>query len=182
MRICALLRVAGADDRLLHRVRRVFGDRQSGARRHQHGDAARLSELQRRRGIAIDEGRLDRRLVRRERIHHPLQLVMDGAEPLGERRACSGVIVPGGDERQPRTEALDDAPASAPKAGIDANDANRLAHARQAKGRMPRWRAARSGLGVGAGREAALRHPPEEIPQRAPRLIAETCRRNRQSR
>ena len=34
-------------------------------RRHQHGDAARLPELQRRRRILVDEGLLHRRLVRR---------------------------------------------------------------------------------------------------------------------
>ena len=40
-----LVAVAGADDRLLDQVRRIFGDRHAGARRHHHGDAARLAEL-----------------------------------------------------------------------------------------------------------------------------------------
>ena len=38
---------------------------QPGKRRHQHGDAARLAELQRRHRVLVDEGLLDRRLVRR---------------------------------------------------------------------------------------------------------------------
>ncbi len=77
--------MAGPDDRLLHRVRRVFGDRDSGARRHQHGDAAGLAELQCRRRVAIDEGRLDRRLVRREALQNLDKRIVDGAEPDSER-------------------------------------------------------------------------------------------------
>ena len=53
-----LVAMAGADDALLHQVRRVFGDRHAGSRRHHHGDAARLAEFQRRLRVLVDEGLL----------------------------------------------------------------------------------------------------------------------------
>ena len=46
-----LVGVARADDGLLHEVRRVFGDRNPGARRNEHCDAARLTELLKSHGI-----------------------------------------------------------------------------------------------------------------------------------
>src|SRR5262249_15606308 len=58
-----LLAVAGADNGLLHQIRRIFRNPQPGNRRHQHGDAARLTELEGSGSILIDEGRLDRGLV-----------------------------------------------------------------------------------------------------------------------
>ena len=80
-----LVAVAGADDALLHQVRRVFGDRHAGLRRHHHGDAARLAELERRRGILVDEGRLDRRFVGTELVEDAHQAVVDGKKPRRER-------------------------------------------------------------------------------------------------
>ena len=59
-----LVAVAGADDAFLHQIGRVFGHRHAGLRRHHHGNAARLAELQGRLGVLVDEGRLDRRFVR----------------------------------------------------------------------------------------------------------------------
>ena len=94
----ALVAMAGADHGLLHRVRRVFGDRQPEQRRHQQRDAPRLAELQRGRAVAIDEGLLDGRLFRRpSRAKHLLQAI----ENLPEPRAQALVVV-GHDRRRRR--------------------------------------------------------------------------------
>ena len=124
----SLLSVPGADDRLLHQVGRIFRNRQSGDRRHQHGDAARLSELEGCGRILVDEGRLDGSFVGRMLFHHPPQAVVDGEEPcceagpvVGRKRAAS---------QKAQAIAIDrhHAPAGAAEPGIDAEDANRPAH------------------------------------------------------
>jgi hypothetical protein len=58
-----LFGVAGADDRFLDQVRRIFGNAQAEPRRSEKDGAARLPELQRRSWIFVDEGLLDRRLI-----------------------------------------------------------------------------------------------------------------------
>jgi len=85
-----LLAVTGADDGLLHQVRGVFGNAQPGDRRHQHGDATGLAELQRRARILVDESRLDRGFVRRVFVDHAAQAVVDGEETRGEFRVVVG--------------------------------------------------------------------------------------------
>src|SRR5262245_46261977 len=54
-----LVAMAVADHGLLYRGRRIFGDREPRERGHEEGDPPRLAELQRGRGVAIDEGLLD---------------------------------------------------------------------------------------------------------------------------
>ena len=83
-----LLAVTGADDGLLHQVGRVFGDRNPRARRDQQRHAARLAELERRAGVLVDEGGLDRRLVRGELLDHLGEAVVDRHQPLGQREPC----------------------------------------------------------------------------------------------
>ena len=123
-----LVAMADADHRLLDRVGRIFGDCQSGQRRNQHGDAARLAELQRRGGILVDEGLLDGGLVRR------LVASCTAARPScsWQSRAASAALssertVPAADEAQHVAVDVDHAPAGAAKPRIDADDANRLA-------------------------------------------------------
>ena len=70
-----------------------------GARRNQHGDAARLAELERRVGVLVDEGRLDRRLVGRELLDHLDEPVVDRDQPLGERDLVAGRDRAAGDVR-----------------------------------------------------------------------------------
>ena len=123
-----LLGVAGADDRLLHQVRRVFGDQHAGLRRHQQRDAARLPELQRRDRVAVDEGRLDRGLVGPEFVDDARQPVMDRHQPLGERELLVGLDRAARQVDQPVALAADQAPAGAAEARVDAEDANRLCH------------------------------------------------------
>ena len=126
MRDLRLLAVAGADHGLLHHIGRVFGDGKARLRRHQQGDAARLAELERRRRIGVDEGRLHRRLVRAVAFDHRDQPVMDGHQPLAERRALAGLDRAAGDVDQPVAVGLDQAPAGAAEPRIDAEDANLL--------------------------------------------------------
>src|SRR5262249_48672370 len=125
-----LLAVAGPNDRLLHQVGRIFGNRKPGKRRHQHCDTARLAELEGRSGVAVDEGRLDRRLIRRMLGHHLPQTVVDADEARGKCRLVVAGDRAAGQERQPRALDRHHPPAGAAKPGIDAKDANRSrAHA-----------------------------------------------------
>ncbi len=87
-----LVAVAGADDALLHQIRRVFGDRHAGPRGHHHGNSARLSELERRLGVLVDEGRLDRRLVGAELVENAHQAVVNGKQPFRKRRPDRSVV------------------------------------------------------------------------------------------
>ena len=123
-----LLGVARADDGLLHQVRRVFGHQHAGLRRHQQCDAARLTELQGRGRVAVDEGRLDRGLVRAEFVDDARQPVMDRHQPFGERELVAGLDRAAREVDQPVALAADQAPAGAAEARIDAEDANRFCH------------------------------------------------------
>ena len=124
-----LLGVAGADDRLLDLVRRVFGDGQPGLGRDEKGDAPRLAELQRRRGVAVDEGLLDRRLVGRVVADHRREPAVQRQQPVRQLAVERRMDRAGGDEGERIAARRDDAPAGAAEAGIDAEDANLSDHA-----------------------------------------------------
>ena len=88
----------------------------AGPRRHQHGDAARLPELQRRGRVAVDEGRLDRRLVRASE----LRITRCSPSWMTQSRSASesvlfGRIVPAATKESREPETLHDAPAGAPE-------------------------------------------------------------------
>ena len=68
------------------------------SRRDQKRDAARLAELQRRRGVAVDEGLLDRRLVRRVGADDRRQPAMEREQPLRQLAVERRVDRAGGDE------------------------------------------------------------------------------------
>src|SRR5581483_11943816 len=129
----------GADDGLLDQVRRVFGDLDAGARGHQHGNAARLAELERRDRIAVDEGRFHRRFMRRKFVDHAAEPVMDGDEPPAERHLLARLYRAAGNKDQPVALSLDQAPAGAAEPRIDAEDANRAAHATPLIARTGCW-------------------------------------------
>jgi hypothetical protein len=124
-----LFAVADADHGLLDGVRRIFRDPQARPGRHQHGDAARLAELQRGGRILVDEGLLDSGLVRLVAVHHLGKPVMQLAEAGGKIHLAIGSDGAGSDETQRIAERFDDPPAGAPQARIDADDANRILHA-----------------------------------------------------
>ena len=129
-----LVGMARADHGLLHLVGRVFGDGNSGHRRRQHRDAARLAELQRRHAVLVDEGLLDRGLARIELAEHPRKPCMDRHEPLGQRQVLARLDRAAGDEDQPVAVDVDHAPAGAAEAGVDAEDADGLANRRGGHG------------------------------------------------
>lgn len=79
-----LLRVPGSDDGLLDGVRGVFGDRQPGPGGDQQRHPAGLPELQRGARVLVDEGLLDRRLVRLEFLEDPVEPVVDVDQPARE--------------------------------------------------------------------------------------------------
>src|SRR5581483_2345493 len=88
----------------------------------------RLPELEGGRGVAIDEGLLDRRFPRGEPGKHLRQAVEQLPEPLAEGGAVLRDDRAASHEHEPRPVAVDHAPAGAPKPRIDADDANRFAH------------------------------------------------------
>ena len=82
-----LLRVAVADDRLLHLQRGVLGDLElAGDQRGQRG-AARLAEQQRRLRVDVDEHDLDRRAMRLVALVQFAHAVEDDLQP---RRQVAG--------------------------------------------------------------------------------------------
>ena len=100
-----------------------------GLGRHEERDAPRLAELQRRRGVAVDEGLLDRRLVGRVVANDRGEAAMKREKALGELAVERRVDGAGGDEGERVAARRDDAPAGAAEAGIDAEDANLSGHA-----------------------------------------------------
>ena len=118
-----LLGVARAGHRLLDQVRRILGDQQPAHCRRQQRHAARLPELQRRARVVVDEGLLDRRFLRHEAGD-------DAGDALEQLAQAIGEVIVGrrGDEparhiAQAHAIAVDDAPAGAAQARIDADDA-----------------------------------------------------------
>ncbi len=86
--------MADADHGLLDEIGRVFRDIQAGEREGRERDPARLPEFQRRAGIAIDEGLLDRALVGRVFGDEIGKLAMDEGEPAAQRHARVGEMEP----------------------------------------------------------------------------------------
>src|SRR6478672_3229778 len=121
-----LFSVTGADDGLFHDVGGVFGNGDSGLRRHEHGDAARLPELQGRRRIRVDESRLHRRLVRTIALDDRDQPIMDHQQAGAEFGALARFKRTAGDVNQPISVALYETPAGAAEPRIDAEYANRM--------------------------------------------------------
>ena len=80
-------------------------------------------------GVAIDEGLLDRGLVRRVLRDHAAQAVVDRDQPHRQRRLVVGHHRAAGEKRESVAVDHDHAPAGAAEPGIDAEDANRFAHA-----------------------------------------------------
>src|SRR6266566_4602419 len=99
-------------------------------RGHQHGEAARLPELERCGGVLVHEGRLHRGFVRRMLFDHAPQAVVDGEEARGEPRLLVGRKRPASEEAQPVAGERHHAPTGATKPGIDAEDPNQVAHDR----------------------------------------------------
>ena len=59
----ALIRMTATNNRFLDRVRRIFRHRQSGERRREQGNAARLPQHQRIAWACVHKGFFDRRLT-----------------------------------------------------------------------------------------------------------------------
>jgi len=123
-----LVAMAGADDGLLDKIRCVFGDQHPGLGGHHEGDAAGLAELQGGGGVLVDEGGLNRRLVRPVCVDHLHHRVMERHQPHGERGRLVGLGRAAGDVDETVALDLDHPPAGAAEPGIDAKDANRSAH------------------------------------------------------
>ncbi len=100
-------------------------------RRHYHGDAARLAEFERRLGVLVDEGRLDRRLVGLKFVENARKPVVNGEQPHRKTILSAGRHRAAAEECEPVAGNLDDAPASAAEPRIDAENANRAAHLAQ---------------------------------------------------
>ena len=89
-------------------------------------DAARLAELERRGGVLVDEGRLDRRLVGREFVDHAAQARRGSSTSRSASAALSSVATEPQAMKISRLPSIvDHAPAGAAEPRIDAEDANR---------------------------------------------------------
>src|SRR6478736_4397003 len=119
----AMLGVADADHGLLDEVGGVFGDAEARERGHDQRDAAGLAEFQRRLRIAIDEGLLDRGLVRAVRGDDMVQALMQLPQALTEGQVAVALDAAAGDEGELAAFGDDDAPAGLPEAGIETEDA-----------------------------------------------------------
>src|SRR5262249_44465184 len=117
---------AWADHFFLHDIGRVFGNGQPGLGGYQHGNAARLPELERRRRICVDEGRLDRRFVRLITLDDRDQSVMDRHQAGAEKGTVTRFQRAAGDVNQPVAIGFDQAPAGAAEPRIDGENANRM--------------------------------------------------------
>ena len=125
MRICALSLWPAPTMVFFTRLGAYSATSMLGARRHQHGDAARLTELQRRGRVLVDEGRFDRRLAGMKLLDDANQTIVDRQQPNGERGLVFARDRAAADKRQPVAVNVDDAPAGAAEPRIDAQDANR---------------------------------------------------------
>ena len=108
--------------------------------------------------VAIDEGLLDGGFHGRQPRQHLLQAVEQLPEAHAEALRLVGDDRAAGDEAEPDPVRVDDAPAGAPQARVDADDANRFAPHSDviAQGRAIGSR--RSGVGSGShGRKYGLR-------------------------
>ena len=94
----------------------------------QHGDAARLAELEGRRAVAVDKGLLDRRLVRLMDPHDFCKAYMNGEQALRQFTVERRLDRARGDEAEAVAAHDDEAPAGAAETGIDPEDANRRVH------------------------------------------------------
>src|SRR3954453_8494488 len=123
-----LVGMAGSDHRLLDLVRRILSNRYPEHRRRQHRNSPRLTKLQRGPAVLVDEGLFNRGFRRIEIAEHGGKPFVDRQQPRGERRPSAGPPRPPADENQPVALDLDDAPAGAAKARIDAQDSDRVAN------------------------------------------------------
>ena len=119
-----LVAMSRAGHGFFHQVRRIFGNAQARLRGNQKRDAARLAQLQRRAGVAVDEGVLHGGFLRGVLRHHQRQPVMQLAQPQRQLRLGVGLDRAGGDEHQLVARALDDAPARVAQARVDADDSH----------------------------------------------------------
>ena len=120
----ALVAMAGADHRLLHRVRRIFGDRSPSSAGTSRAMPRAWPSFKRGRGVAIDESLLDGRLLRRKPRQHLLQTIEDLAKPGAQAFLVIGDDRAAGHEGEPHPVGVDHPPAGAPEPRVDADNAN----------------------------------------------------------
>ena len=118
----ALVGVANAHHGLLDRVGEIFANRDPRVRRHQKGDAPRLSKFERRHSVFVDEGLLNCGgigPVGRENGGKLREQIQQTLCQIGAAVRFAGAVRHMG---QPRTIDVDDSPTHVPKARIDADD------------------------------------------------------------
>jgi hypothetical protein len=120
-----LVRPALPDDGLFDHVVGVFRHRQTSQRRNQQRHRARLPQLQGGRGVGVDEGLLDRRLVRGVSLQHRRQGVVKLDQTLGQGATGVGMDRAVGDVGQAVADDVNDAPPGVAQARVDPQQTNR---------------------------------------------------------
>ena len=116
--------MAGADHGFLDLVRGVFRNGDAEHRRRQHRDAARLSELEGRDAVLVDERLFDRGFRRLKVAEHGGQPLMDRQQAARQRQRVRRFHRAAAHKCQPVTVDIDHPPAGAAQARIDAKDAD----------------------------------------------------------
>jgi hypothetical protein len=117
-----LVGCASADDGLFYQGRRIFSHLNSGLGGSHKNDAARLTQLQSRLRILVDEDLLGGRGLGRAVGDQGLQLASEVREPPGQRFGRVRPELSIGDMAQTVALGSDEAPAGRAKAGIEAED------------------------------------------------------------
>jgi hypothetical protein len=110
--------IADADDRLLDQPRRIFANLYSRSCRVQKADAARLSQLQCRLWIGVDEDFLDRCRTWPMLEDEVRQGGVQRQQPRRQRSLTVRLDLPIADVAQPVAVDGDQTPACRPKAGV----------------------------------------------------------------
>ena len=102
----------------LDMIGRVFGDFETGTRRSQQRDRARMAELQRRRWILVHESLFECDAVWRELRNDLRQCLMEGKQPRAQAGFCIADEYAVGDMGEPRAGHIDHAPTHSSQARI----------------------------------------------------------------
>jgi hypothetical protein len=111
-----------SNDGLLHEPRGIFTDRNSGSRSTHQNDAARVSELQRRLRVLVDEDLFGSCSIGSLFGDQELELFGKGCKSVGQRRRAIGTDLAIGNMDEAVSLGVDHAPAGRAEPRVEAQD------------------------------------------------------------